>query len=183
MRRLLDGLYAASGALAAASVVGIVVLVFGQVVLNLIDYVAGVVAGRSFGLLIPSYASLSGYALAFATFLSLGLGLRRAAHIRVTLLETHLPHPVRRSTLVLVALLGVGVGALLTWSFATLAWQSYQWGDRDTGLLKIPLWIPQSVLCSGVAVFLVAALDTLVDVLRRGDSEALAVQDPTDGVG
>jgi proteasome accessory factor A len=40
MRKLLDGLYRVSGALAAASIVGITVIVCGQVALNLIDWLA-----------------------------------------------------------------------------------------------------------------------------------------------
>lgn len=176
MRRALDRLYSVSGGLAAVSLASICVLVFGQVALNMLDHAATRLLGRSFGLLIPSYASLAGYALAFATFLSLGFGLRRAVHIRITLLESRLPRLARRSTLTLVALLGVVLAAILAWSFATLAWQSYTWGDRDTGLLRIPLWIPQTVLLIGAVVFLVAAIDTLVEILRRGDSSALAAQ-------
>lgn len=173
MRKLLDGLYRVSGGLAAASVVAITLLVAGQVALNLVDFAAKIVIGHGWGLLIPSYASLAGYALAFATFLSLGLGLRRAVHIRVTLLEAHLPRALRRSTLLAVTLIGVAVGALFVLSLGQLAWQSLQWGDQSVGLLKIPLWIPQAVVGVGMVVFLIAALDTFWDVLRHGDSRAL----------
>lgn len=176
MRKLLDGLYRASGALAAASIVGITVIVCGQVALNLIDWLAKRIVGHGFGLLIPSYVSLSGYALAFATFLSLGLGLRHAAHIRVTLLEAHLPRVLRRGSLLVVTLIGIGIGVLFTSSFAQLAYQSYQWGDQSVGLLKIPLWIPQAVMGVGMAVFLVAAIDTFLEVLRHGRSPALEAE-------
>ncbi len=60
MRKLLDTVYRISGGLAAVSLLGITVIVFGQVLLNLIDYVAMSVFGRSYSLLIPSYALLSG---------------------------------------------------------------------------------------------------------------------------
>ncbi|MDP4360896.1 hypothetical protein QR510_30150, partial [Escherichia coli] len=69
------------------SLLMIMVVVFGQVMLNTIDFVALSLFGKSYGFLIPSYALFSGYALGFATFLSLGLGLRRTVHIRVTLVE------------------------------------------------------------------------------------------------
>lgn len=174
MRKALDTLYRVTGLLAAASLVGIVVVVFGQVMLNIIDYIATRLFGVSFGLLIPSYTALSGYALAFATFLSLGLGLRKAAHIRVTLLEVRLPRPLQRATLTAITLIAAVTGGLFTYSLGQLAYQSYQWGDRGTGLLREPLWIPQLVMCAGAAVFLIAALDTLVEVLRQGHSDALA---------
>lgn len=173
MRNTLDTIYKISGGLAAASIVAIVLIVFGQVMLNIVDYLAKMMLGRSIGLLIPSYTSLSGYGLAFATFLSLGLGLRKAVHIRVTLLESRLPSSVRRLTLTMISLIGVVIGVLFTYSLASLAYQSYSWGDRGTGLLKVPLWIPQSVLCIGMAVFLIAALDTLIEVIHRGHSDAL----------
>ncbi len=180
MRKLLDTVYRISGGLAAVSLLGITVIMFGQVLLNLIDYVAMSVFGRSYSLLIPSYALLSGYALAFSTFLSLGLGFRRAAHIRVTLVESRLPPRVRRGTLTAVALVGVVAGLIFTYSLGQLAFQSFMWGDRASGLLRIPLWIPQSVLCLGTAVFLIAALDTLIEVLRTGASESLRIENPAE---
>src|SRR3546814_9809897 len=102
MRTILDGVYRISGGLAAFSLVCIAAIVFGQVVLNIIDFISMALFETSFNLLIPSYALLSGYALAFATFLSLGLGLRRAVHIRVTLVESRLPPFASRSTLTAV---------------------------------------------------------------------------------
>ncbi|MFW8565429.1 TRAP transporter small permease [Orrella sp. 11846] len=182
MRGLLDALYRISGFFAALSLVGIAVIVFGQVFLNLIDYLAMHLLGVSYSLLIPSYAMLSGYALAFATFLSLGLGLRRAAHIRITLLESKLPSPIRRGTLIVVCLSAVLMGVLFTVSLGNLAMQSYEWGDKASGLLRIPLWIPQSVLCFGVFVFLIAAIDTLVEILRTGQSEAFRDDSPAEEV-
>lgn len=180
MRNFLDTVYRISGGLAAISLVGITIIVFGQVVLNIIDYVSLMLFDTSYSLLIPSYALLSGYALAFATFLSLGLGFRRAAHIRVTLIETRLPPVVRRSTLTIIAIIGVLFGILFTYSLGQLAYQSFQWGDRASGLLRIPLWIPQAVLCLGTLMFLIAALDTLVELLRRGDSEAMRIDSPAE---
>lgn len=180
MRIFLDTVYRISGGLAAISLVGITIIVFGQVVLNIIDYVSLMLFDTSYSLLIPSYALLSGYALAFATFLSLGLGFRRAAHIRVTLIESRLPPPARRSTLTIIAIIGVLIGILFTYSLGQLAYQSFQWGDRASGLLRIPLWIPQAVLCFGTLMFLIAALDTLVELLRCGDSEAMRIDSPAE---
>lgn len=176
MRKILDGLYSISAGLAAISLVSIAVIVFGQVVFNTIDYVALHLFDQSFGLLIPSYSLFSGYALGFATFLSLGLGLRKAVHIRVTLVESRMSASIRRGSLTMIALVGVGMGVLFTYSLGVLAYESFLWGDRASGLVKVPLWIPQSVLCVGAAVFLVAALDTLVEILRTGRSEALVIE-------
>ncbi|WP_269901759.1 TRAP transporter small permease [Paenalcaligenes faecalis] len=180
MRKSLDKLYAVSGAIAALSLVLIVIIVFGQVVLNFIDFIAQKVVGKSYGLLIPSYASFSGYALGFATFLSLGLGIRRAAHIRVTLIEGTLNPRVRRWTLTIVALLGVLMGGLFSWSLGQLSYESWLWGDTATGLIRVPLWIPQSVLTIGSIIFWIATIDTFIEMLRDQQSSALRAVDPVE---
>lgn len=179
MRKFLDGLYRFSGALAALSLVCIMLIVLGQVLLNIIDYIALNVFNTSFGLLIPSYSLFSGYALGFATFLALGLGIRRAAHIRVTLLESRLHGASRRVNLTLVSLIGVLISGLFVFSLAELAMQSYEWGDRASGLVRVPLWIPQTVLLAGSVVFFVATLHTLFDMLVAGKSPAYDAHEET----
>lgn len=173
MRKALDMLYRISGGLAALSLLSIALIVFTQVLFNLIDFAGDRLFGGGPGWLIPSYAQLAGYALAFTTFLSLGLGFRRAAHIRVTLIESRLPRALRRPGLTVIAAIGAGLAALMVWSFGHLVWESWQWDDRATGLLRTPLWVPQSVMLAGLIVMLIAALDTLVEMILFGQSEAL----------
>lgn len=180
MRKSLDRLYAVSGAVAAFSLCMIMLIVFGQVVLNTIDFIALHTVGKSMGLLIPSYAQFSGYALGFTTFLSLGLGFRKAAHIRVTLIEAALNPKARRVSLTVVAVLGVALAGLISYSLVELAWQSWQWGDTASGLVRVPLWVPQSVMALGAVIFLIAAIDTLVDMVRYKQSTALRGIDPVE---
>lgn len=180
MRKSLNMLYGLTGAIAAFSMFMIVLLVFGQVVLNTIDFLALHVFGKNFGLLIPSYAQFSGYALGFTTFLSLAYGFRKAAHIRVTLVEAALNPKARKLSLTLVAAVGVMLAGLISFSLIELAWQSWMWGDTASGLVRLPLWIPQSVLAFGAVVFFIAAIDTLVDMLRYKQSEALRAIDPVE---
>lgn len=179
MRKSLDMLYRVSGFFAAFSLFAIMLIVFGQVVLNILDFVSLRLFNKSYGFLIPSYASFSGYALGFATFLALGLGFRHSAHIRVTLVESMLHPLARRWSLTVVALLGVGIGVLFTWALGQQSYQSWLWGDTASGLVRVPIWAPQSVLALGALVFTIAALDTLVEMLRDGHSSALRVSDPT----
>lgn len=179
MRNSLDQLYRFSGFLAAVSLLAIMVIVFGQVVLNIIDFVSLKFFNKSYGLLIPSYASFSGYALGFTTFLALGIGFRHAAHIRVTLVESMLTPFAQRWTLTLVSLLGVLMGGLFTWGLGQVSYESWLWGDTASGLVRVPIWIPQSVLTLGALIFTIASLDTLIEMLRDGYSPALRVMDPT----
>lgn len=180
MRKSLDGLYRFSGFLAAGSLLAIMVIVFAQVALNVLDFFSLKLLNKSYGFLIPSYASFSGYALGFSTFLALGVGFRRAAHIRVTLIESMLKPSAQRWTLTLVALLGVLMGCLFTWGLGQVTYESWLWGDTASGLIRVPIWIPQSVLTVGALIFTIASLDTLVEMLRDGYSSALRVVEPAE---
>lgn len=178
MRKSLDLLYKISGVGAALSLIMIVLILFGQVTFNIIDYVAHTFFDKRFGMLIPSYAQFSGYALGCTTFLSLAMALRYGAHIRVTLLEVRLQPFVRRWTHTLVALMGVGVALLISYSLIELTIDSWMWNTTATGLVRTPLWIPQACLALGSIIFSIACIDTLIEMLRDGQSKALTSIDP-----
>ena len=73
LRRLLDFIYFASGALAAVSLVAILLLIVVQMI------------ARWTGEVFPGAASYAGYAMAAASFLAFANALNRGAHIRVRL--------------------------------------------------------------------------------------------------
>lgn len=173
MRQALDTLYKLSAALASVALIAICAIVFSQVALNMIDSFSTNVFGRQMTVLIPSYSLFSGYALGWATFLSLGYGFRKAVHIRVTLLEGRLNLGVRRFTLTLVAVIGTVASGFMAWHFSHLAYESWLWGDKASGLVKLPLYIPQLGMTVGLIVFFISCLDTLIEMLRYGQSAAL----------
>lgn len=174
MRRPLDRLYAASGAIAAASICAIVLVVLAQIALNVIDWGFRVVAGRGLGLLIPSYADFAGYALASATFFALGYALRAGAHIRVSLVTQRMGPRAARAAEVLAGLIGTAVALMLTWYMIGHVHDAWRFGDQSSGLVSVPLWIPQSILVIGSAVFAVACLDTTIEALRGRASPSFA---------
>jgi TRAP-type C4-dicarboxylate transport system permease small subunit len=45
---------------------------------------------------------------------------------------------------------------------------SWQFHEMAQGLIRVPIWIPQLSLPIGIAIFLVAVLDELATVLRKG---------------
>lgn len=143
-----------------------------QVLLNVFDAAASMLGLRGLGIMIPSYATFSGYGLAFATFLALGPAIRNGAHIRVTLIQERLPRAVQRPLFVLIALAGTLVGVLMTWSLGGMAFESFEFGDMSSGLVAIPLWIPQSVLTFGCFTMTVACADLLFEFMFFGRSSA-----------
>ena len=152
--RLLDRLYAAGAVLAAVFLVLIATLTLSQVI------------GRMVGVLIPDAGDLAGYAMAAATFLALAHTFRSGGHIRVNLLLIHVPRRLRRALecwcLVLLAMLG----GLFTAFAVKMVMESFTFGDISTGMMPIPLWIPQSSMAVGALLFELAVIEETVRVFR-----------------
>lgn len=168
LRRALDGLYRASGALAAVCMVAIAIVVLAQVGANVVDFVAEALTGSPIGLVVPSYANFAGFFLAGATFFALAYTLKHGAHIRVSLVVSRLPPRARRIAEIWCLTVAAALSASLTWSIGQLIRESIRFGDVSTGIVGVPLWIPQSVLFLGLVVLTVALIDELVATLRAG---------------
>lgn len=177
MRRGLNTLYTISGAIAASSIGLIMIIVLSQVTLNFVDWILARVAGQSLGLLIPSYATFSGYALASATFFGLGYTLRKGGHIRVTLIVRSLPDRLQRFFEALTSLIGAGIGSLLTFYMIEHAYDAWRFGDMSFGLIAVPLWMPQCILIAGSAIFTIACLDTFAETLACPDGSSAFGED------
>ena len=165
MRRALDAVYDAAGALAAVAILFICALISAQIGLNILARLAG--PGWSWT--IPSYADFAGYALAAASFLALAHTLRRGAHIRVTLLTARLAPGLRRGVESAALALAAAVSGYATWYVAALIGESWHYGDTSSGMVAVPLWIPQVPVAAGLGLLTVALAHTLVEVLQGGD--------------
>lgn len=155
VRAFLDRVYQFSGALAAACLAAIAGLVVIQV------------TGRLLGVLVPGADDLAGYALMASTFLGLASTLRSGAHIRVTLLLNR-ASPVQKRVLELWSL-GVGaiIGSYVTWYVIEMALDARRFGERSTGNLPVPLWMPQSLMALGLLVLTIAFVDDFLRVLQH----------------
>ncbi|WP_051432439.1 TRAP transporter small permease [Rhodovibrio salinarum] len=165
MRTFLDRLYALSGAIAAAFICAIALVVLAQVGANLLDQLASLVLGAPFGLVVPSYANFAGFFLTAATFFALAYTLKRGAHIRVTLAIQFLGPKARQVVEVWCILVGLSIAGFFTWHTFGLVSDSYRFGDMSTGMVAIPIWIPQGALVLGGGVLTIALLDELVVAL------------------
>jgi TRAP-type C4-dicarboxylate transport system permease small subunit len=152
--RLLDRLYAAGAILAAIFLVLIAALTLAQVV------------GRMIGVLVPDAGDLAGYAMAASIFLALAHTFRSGGHIRVNLLLIHVPRRLRHALecgcLAVLAL----VGALFAAFSVKLVMDSYEFGDVSTGMMPVPLWIPQVSMAVGALLLEIAVIEELVRVVR-----------------
>lgn len=166
MRRLLDALYACTGALAGAIVVAIFVI---MVVSS---------SMRELGFRTGGTDDIVSWLTAAAAFLALAHTFKHGDFVRVGLLLDQLsPANARRMELLALAI-GTAFMGYLSWSVILYVHDSYVFKDMANGLVVIPLWIPQSVLAIGCTLLFIALLDELVRVLRGlKPSYVLAVEE------
>lgn len=178
--RFLDGVYFASGAIAAFFMVTILLLIVAQMI------------ARWTGVALPGTTEFAGYAMAATSFFALCHALTRGAHIRVSI--------ILNSTRFLKRWLDVfavfGAAVIATY-FARFAIKTNQFSemlnDRTQGqdripewvvalfkldfseafsgsdaLVYTPVWIPQLAMSAGTILLAIALWDTLYRMLVTG---------------
>ena len=156
VRRFLDRLYDASGALAALCLASICALMLAQSF------------GREVGVFVRGADDISAWLTAAAAFLALGHTFRHGELVRVGLWIERLKSEARRKAeLAALSITALFAGYML-WAVAKFVFESWRFNEVAQGLIKIPIWIPQSSFVLGVLIFFVAVVDELVTVYRGG---------------
>jgi len=156
LRRFLDGLYYASGALGAVFVLLIAVLMIAQSVL------------REFGVRTGAVNDVVAWCCAAASFFAMAHAFKHGDFVRVTLLLENIAAPARRRFEIFALAVGSVATAYLAYWANRFTYESWEFNDTATGLLPMPLWIPQLSFALGSILLLVAVLDEFVIVLRGG---------------
>lgn len=152
MRRALDGLYLAAGALAGLGLIAIAVLVLLSIITRMLGvYVAGLTV----------YA---GYAMAASSFLALAYTFGRGGHIRVSLFIERLTGPRRRAAELWCLAAGTFLAGYLAWYAVKMVRVSHMLGDVSEGADATPLWIPQVGMAAGSVLLAIALADRLISV-------------------
>jgi TRAP-type C4-dicarboxylate transport system permease small subunit len=155
LRRALDLLYWASGALAAVCLAGICVLMLAQA------------AGREFGLLIRGADDITAWLCAASAFFALGHTFRHGELVRVGLWLELLKPAARRWAELFALGISAAFVAYMVWAVTGFVYESWKFKEVAQGLLKVPIWIPQLSFALGATIFLIAVLDELLSVLRN----------------
>ncbi|MCZ8250881.1 MAG: TRAP transporter small permease [Hylemonella sp.] len=154
VRRALDGLYAAGGALAALCVLAILILMIGASI------------GRVANWRISWINDVVAWLCAAAAFLGMAYSFRNGDFVRVTLLLESVSPRVRRwLEIVSLAIASVAI-AYLGWWAARFTYESWEFNDIAGNMVAIPIWIPQMSFVVGALIFVVAVLDECICVLR-----------------
>ena len=178
--RTLDGVYFASGVIAAFFMVTILLLIVAQMV------------ARWSGIALPGTTEFAGYAMAATSFFALSHAMMRGAHIRVSI--------ILNSTEFLkkwLDIFAVFAAAIIATYFARFAVKTTAFSemlkDRTQGqdqipewlvklfqldfsgafeggseLVYTPVWIPQLAMCIGTILLALALWDTLTRLLVTG---------------
>jgi TRAP-type C4-dicarboxylate transport system permease small subunit len=156
MGLLLNRLVGAAALLGAGCFVGVEIMVLYQL-------------GGQFLPYIPRSADeFAGYLMGMSAFLALAYTLVADEHIRVTLV-IHRVGPAARRVLERVAItLGMALAAYL-------AWQSWQLDERSSGLIALPMWLPQAAMAFGAITFFLAVAERAWRVWQ-GESTELELQ-------
>jgi TRAP-type C4-dicarboxylate transport system permease small subunit len=157
-----DKIYRLAGQIAGLFIILICLLVSAQIILN----TAGRLMPGYLPSTIPSYANFAGYMLASATFLALADTLRSGGHVRVSLAVRQLPTGGQVFAEAISLFIALGFAIFATWWMGHLVRESLQYGDVSSGMVRIPLWIPQLAMTAGMALLAIAILHTLVDLVR-----------------
>jgi len=154
VRRFLDRLYTAAGALGAFCVFLIFVLMIW----------AGV--GRQLNWRVSGVNDIVSWLCAAAAFFAMAHAFRHGDFVRVTLLLDSVSPKLRRALDVTCLLIAAVAVAYLTYWATSFTWESYEFAEMATGLVVIPIWIPQSTFVIGCWLLLIAMIDELVGVVR-----------------
>lgn len=153
LRKALDALYLGAGWLAGCFLIAILVMMMALSI------------GREVGINVKSGDDITAWCMAAMAFLGLAHTFKSGDMIRVGLLVDRL----RGRTRWLAELFALALAAIFTgffaWQVVLMTYTSWLINDMSTGVLVIPLWIPQTGFAAGLVILFVAVVDELVHVL------------------
>ena len=156
MRRWLDRLFLAAGAIGACFIVLICALMIAQSVM------------REVGLRTGAINDVVAWFCAAAAFFSMAHAFKHGDFVRVTLMLEAVPAGLRRALEITSLLIGTVAVSYLAWWACLFTYESWEFNDIAQGLLPLPMWIPQLSFAFGSVLLWLALLDELVLVLRGG---------------
>jgi TRAP-type C4-dicarboxylate transport system permease small subunit len=166
LRRFLDRLYLASGAIGAVFVFLICVLMIAQSIL------------REFQVRTGAVNDVVAWFCAAASFFAMAHAFKHGDFVRVTLLLEHVNERTRRALEIAALAIGAVCVGYLAWWANKFTYDSWVFNEVAQGLLPIPIWIPQASFALGSLLLFVAVVDELVIVLRGGKpSYVVAVEE------
>ncbi|MGH6814891.1 MAG: TRAP transporter small permease [Hyphomicrobiaceae bacterium] len=153
LRTFLDRLYLLAGLLAGCFLIVIFLLMM------------ALSAGRPLGVNVKSGDDIASWCMAAMAFLGLAHTFKSGEIIRVGLLIDRLSGRPRWLLEIFALIVGTGFVGFFAWHAVHLVYISWVLNDTSTGVLVIPLWIPQLGYAGGLVILFIAFVDELVHVV------------------
>jgi TRAP-type C4-dicarboxylate transport system permease small subunit len=157
IRAALDRLYLFAGYAAGLFLIAIFIL---MMILS---------AGRPLGINLPAGDDFAAWCMAATAFLGLAHTFRSGEMIRVGLLIDLFEGRTRRVIEIVALIVGCGFIGYFAYHAVLMNYQTWQFNDMSTGVVVVPLWIPQLGYSGGLVILLIAFVDELVYVLQGND--------------
>jgi TRAP-type C4-dicarboxylate transport system permease small subunit len=134
--------------------------------------------GREFDLNIPAGDDFASWCMAAMAFLGLAHTFKKGEMIRVGLVVEKVTGKKRWA----VEMLALGIATVFTlyfaWYAVRMTYDSFRFNDMSTGVISVPLWIPQLGYCAGLVILSIALIDEMIHVLR-GNKPSYEKEPPT----
>lgn len=127
-----------------------------------------VLSRNIFGVSIPFSWDFSAYMMGGCFLLSSGNALKGGSHVRVTAMFEILPPASARLLSIAACVVGFAIACALTYALGDMAYLSFVRGSVSASVVKTPLWIPQSIMTIGSAIFTLQLVAQLLRA-RRGE--------------
>jgi len=108
---------------------------------------------------------LASFLLVFVVFAGLAYTFRAGGHVRIDLVTSSLPRPVRAWLRVVTLALGLVFLGAAIWVTALSSVGSYRYG-RVSAVMLYPLWVPMLLIPAGLLLMAVAMLVAFVRQVR-----------------
>ncbi len=156
LRRALDCLYLAAGYLAGLFLIAIFLL---MMALSL---------GRQIGVNVQSGDDFTAWSLVAMSFLALAHTFKSSELIRMGLVIERLSGKARQVMELTALSIGGAIVATLAWAAITMTYDSWLLNDLSSGVISVPLWIPQLGFSAGTSILLTAFIDEFFNVATGG---------------
>ena len=127
------------------------------------------ISSRIFGFYIRGLAEYSGYCMASASFFALAYTFVEGGHIRITLFLEKLSGLKRRIVEVWCLSVGTFFSGYLAFYFVKMLIISYKFQERSEGADEILIWIPQTSVAFGSAIFFISVLHQLILITTKNN--------------
>ncbi len=153
--RNLNKLYRISGYIAATFLILVAVFI-----------IIGI-SSRIFGFYIRGLAEYSGYCMASASFFALAYTFVEGGHIRITLFLEKLSGLKKKAVEIWCLIIASFFSGYLAFYFIKMLIISYKFQERSEGADEILIWIPQSSVAIGSAIFFVSVFHQFILRLKN----------------